>query len=64
MFKRLIRHPSAQALLAWLVGLYLRLIWATTRWKLEGAEHAKVTRGEPMILVVWYKDAFLKCMQS
>jgi lysophospholipid acyltransferase (LPLAT)-like uncharacterized protein len=55
MFKRLIRHPAAQALLAWLVGLYLRLIWSTTRWQLEGAEHAKVTRGEPLILAFWHE---------
>jgi len=55
MLKRLIRHPAAQALLAWLVGLYLRLIWATTRWQLEGAEHAKVKRGDPLILAFWHE---------
>ena len=54
MFKRLIRHPSAQALLAWLVGLYLRLIWATTRWQLEGAERANLKSGDPMILAFWH----------
>ena len=55
MLKRLIRHPAAQALLAWLVGLYLRLIWATTRWQLEGAEHAKVKPGQPLILAFWHE---------
>ena len=55
MLKRLIRHPLAQALLAWLVGLYLRLIWSTTRWQLEGAEHAKLKAGEPMILAFWHE---------
>ena len=55
MFKRLIRHPSAQALLAWLVGLYLRLIWSTTRWQLEGAEHASLKSGGPMILAFWHE---------
>ncbi|MFN8984677.1 MAG: lysophospholipid acyltransferase family protein [Alphaproteobacteria bacterium] len=55
MLKRLIRHPAAQALLAWLIGLYLRLIWATTRWQLEGAEYAKVSRGQPLILAFWHE---------
>jgi hypothetical protein len=36
MLKRLIRHPAAQALLAWLMG-YLGLIWSTTRWQLAKA---------------------------
>ena len=39
MSKRLIRHPFIQAPLARLIGLYLRLIWYTTRWSLVGAEH-------------------------
>ena len=34
MAKRLIRHPLAQGMLARLVALYLRLVWATTRWNL------------------------------
>ncbi len=55
MFKRLIRHPAPQALLAWLIGLYLRLIWATTRWTLIGAEHANVKRGGPLILAFWHE---------
>jgi lysophospholipid acyltransferase (LPLAT)-like uncharacterized protein len=55
MFKRLIRHPSIQALLAWLVGLYLRLIWATTRWTLVGAEGANLKADGPMILAFWHE---------
>ena len=55
MFKRLIRHPSVQALLAWLVGLYLRLIWATTRWTIVGAEGADLKAGGPMILAFWHE---------
>lgn len=55
MFKRLIRHRSIQALLAWLIGLYLRLIWATTRWTLLGAEQAGLKPGGPMILAFWHE---------
>jgi lysophospholipid acyltransferase (LPLAT)-like uncharacterized protein len=55
MLKRLIRHPSIQALLAWLVGLYLRLIWATTRWTLVGAEGANLKADGPMILAFWHE---------
>jgi hypothetical protein len=53
MAKRLIRHPATQAALAWLVALYLRLVWATTRWTLVGAEHASADR--PMILAFWHE---------
>jgi lysophospholipid acyltransferase (LPLAT)-like uncharacterized protein len=55
MLKRLTRHPITQALLAWLVGLYLRLIWATTRWQLVGAEHLKPHQSGPVILAFWHE---------
>ncbi len=55
MSKRLIRHPIIQAMLAWLVGFYLRLIWYTTKWTLVGAEHAGLIGGGPMILAFWHE---------
>ncbi|MBR0681046.1 lysophospholipid acyltransferase family protein [Roseomonas eburnea] len=55
MAKRLIRHPVVQGLLARLVALYLRLVWATTRWTLVGQEHAIPFAGRPMILAFWHE---------
>ncbi len=55
MAKRLIRHPATQAALAWLVALYLRCVWATTRWTLVGEEHARACADRPMILAFWHE---------
>ncbi len=55
MAKRLIRHPLVQGMLARLVALYLRLVWATTRWTLLGEEHAQPFVGQPMILAFWHE---------
>ncbi len=53
--KRLIRHPAVQGALARLVALYLRLVWATTRWTLVGEEHARAFADRPMILAFWHE---------
>ena len=55
MAKRLIRHPLVQGMLARLVALYLRLVWATTRWTLVGEEHARPFADRPMILAFWHE---------
>ncbi|MBR0674112.1 lysophospholipid acyltransferase family protein [Neoroseomonas soli] len=55
MAKRLIRHPLVQGMLARLVALYLRLVWATTRWTLVGEEHARPLADQPMILAFWHE---------
>jgi lysophospholipid acyltransferase (LPLAT)-like uncharacterized protein len=55
MAKRLIRHPLVQGMLARLVALYLRLVWATTRWTLVGEEHAVPCAEGPMILAFWHE---------
>ncbi len=55
MAKRLIRHPAVQGVLARLVALYLRFVWATTRWTLVGEEHAHPFRDAPMILAFWHE---------
>lgn len=55
MAKRLIRHPLVQGMLARLVALYLRLVWATTRWTLLGEDHARPLAGQPMILAFWHE---------
>lgn len=55
MAKRLIRHPAVQGLLARAIALYLRLVWATTRWTLVGEEHARAFGDRPMILAFWHE---------
>ena len=55
MAKRLIRHPAVQGMLARLVALYLRFVWATTRWTLVGEEHARPFADRPMILAFWHE---------
>jgi lysophospholipid acyltransferase (LPLAT)-like uncharacterized protein len=55
MAKRLIRHPFVQGALARLVALYLRLVWATTRWTLVGEDHARPFADRPMILAFWHE---------
>ena len=55
MAKRLIRHPAVQGMLARLVALYLRFVWATTRWTLVGEEHARPFAEAPMILAFWHE---------
>ncbi len=55
MAKRLIRHPVVQGMLARLVALYLRLVWATTRWTLVGEEHARQVADGPVILAFWHE---------
>ncbi len=66
MFKRLMRKPFVQAMGAWLLGLYLAFVYATTRWRMIGheqlpgllAQHATVIAGFwherlPLMPVVW-----------
>jgi len=63
MFRRLIRHPRTQALLAWLLGLYLLTVYRTTRWTLLGTEHLLATMASPAegarpaaILAFWHEQ--------
>lgn len=56
MLKRLGSAPATQWLLARLVYLYTRFAYATTRWRLEGAEHARPhIAGEPVIVAFWHE---------
>lgn len=54
--KRLLRHPVVQALLARLLGRYLAFALATTRWRLEGAEHLDgLVGGAPTVVAFWHR---------
>ncbi len=48
--------PAMQALLAWLLGLYLSFALRTTRWSLDGAESlAPHALGAPAIMTAWHE---------
>jgi lysophospholipid acyltransferase (LPLAT)-like uncharacterized protein len=56
VLKRLAKAEFAQALIAGLIGLYLRLALGTTRWRLHGREHvAPHIAGEPVIIAFWHE---------
>ena len=63
MLKRLVRTPIVQAGLIRLAGLYARVAFATTRWRIVGAEHlAPHVRGEPVIVAFWHERQALMPM--
>ncbi len=54
--KALLRHPTAQAILARSIGLYLSLALRTTRWTLVGREHiAPRALGVPAVIAFWHE---------
>lgn len=57
MLKRLSRHPLVQRAAAFLLRLYLGLVYRTTRWQLVGAEGGTFTQppGGPVILAFWHE---------
>jgi lysophospholipid acyltransferase (LPLAT)-like uncharacterized protein len=61
MLRRLIRHPATQAALAWLLGLYLAIVFRTTRWTLLGEAHLHAAllpeagRCRPVIAAFWHE---------
>lgn len=54
--KRLLRHPFTQALLAYLLGLYLGFALRTTRWQLEGGEHLGMMMARPPAVVAFWHE--------
>ncbi len=54
--KRLLRSETARRVLCWAVHLYIRLVYATSRWTVEGAEipHALRAENRPFILAFWH----------
>jgi lysophospholipid acyltransferase (LPLAT)-like uncharacterized protein len=56
MIKRLLRRPSARALLVGMLGRYLKFALRTTRWTLHGAEHlAPHAAGQPAVAAFWHE---------
>jgi len=54
--KRLLRSATARHILCWFIHLYIRLVYATSRWTIEGAEVPRRLRdhGRPFILAFWH----------
>src|SRR5215470_16517481 len=52
----LVRSDAAQRLLCWLVQLYVRLIWLTSSWRVEGARNILdlYDRRAPAIVAFWH----------
>jgi len=56
MIKRVLRHPKLLGMLAALLGRYLEFALRTTRWTLDGAEHARPhLAGAPAIAAFWHE---------
>jgi lysophospholipid acyltransferase (LPLAT)-like uncharacterized protein len=61
--KFLLRTPQAQAILADLLGFYLRFTLRTTRWTLDGQEHFRpFGSGSPAVFAFWHE--FLPLMPA
>lgn len=56
VFKRLSRHPGVRRAAARLISAYIRFVHATTRWRIEGAEHrdAMLVEGKPVLGAFWH----------
>ena len=58
MLRRLIRHPATQVAFAWVLGLYLGLVFRTTRWTLLGEAHLDAAlgpEGKPVLAAFWHE---------
>ncbi len=54
--RRILRNRVVQRALCWIAALYVRLVHATTRWTVRGAEIPRdlVDRGLPFIVCFWH----------
>jgi lysophospholipid acyltransferase (LPLAT)-like uncharacterized protein len=54
--KRLLRSEPMRRFFCWLIHLYIRLVYATSRWTVEGADLPQRLRaqGRPFILAFWH----------
>jgi lysophospholipid acyltransferase (LPLAT)-like uncharacterized protein len=54
--KRLLRTATAHQILCWFIHLYIRFVYATSRWTVEGGDIPRRLRdaGRPFILAFWH----------
>jgi lysophospholipid acyltransferase (LPLAT)-like uncharacterized protein len=55
-WRRLVRHDVFRRLLCWVIHHYIRLVYATNRWQVEGGDHPHELRrqGRSFILAFWH----------
>ncbi len=56
MFRSLLRHSGAQAVLCWLITKYIKLVWKTGRWRFSGDDGPRALNnaGAPYIIAFWH----------
>jgi lysophospholipid acyltransferase (LPLAT)-like uncharacterized protein len=56
LFRRTVTHDAVQAILCWAAAHYIRLVWLTGRWRVEGdAEAVRLfEQGKPLIMATWH----------
>ncbi len=60
MLKRLLRSKRFQRFLGRMIGRYIRLVHATSRWQIEPADfYERVDRQWPVILAMWHGQHFM-----
>ncbi|MGC2854873.1 lysophospholipid acyltransferase family protein [Novispirillum sp. DQ9] len=54
--KRILKSDAVRAAACWLGAQYIRLVWATGRWRVEGGDipRAYWDAGKPFILAFWH----------
>ncbi len=54
--REILRSDRFRRFVCWLVSLHIRLVWATSRWQVTGAEAPKHywDAGKPFILAFWH----------
>jgi 3-deoxy-D-manno-octulosonic-acid transferase len=54
--RRILRSDTLRRILCWLISIYIRLVFATSRWTVEGAETPRRLHraGRPFILAFWH----------
>jgi hypothetical protein len=63
--KRLMRSAATRRILSGIAYLYMRLVYATTRWAIEGQEHPLrlAAEGKPCIASFWHGRMFMLPME-
>jgi lysophospholipid acyltransferase (LPLAT)-like uncharacterized protein len=56
ILRRILRNARLRRVACWFIHRYIRFVYATTRWRVEGAEwpHRLRAQGKPFILAFWH----------
>jgi lysophospholipid acyltransferase (LPLAT)-like uncharacterized protein len=56
ILRRVLRNARARRVACWFIHWYIRFVYATTSWRVEGAEwpHRLRAQGKPFILAFWH----------